>query len=420
MIQKKCPIKKVDENIINLNNQTNQAEKSKQKIILNAINKQNEEFKNNSRIEEDKTDKNKNEQKMIQDNIENLNQSIHEDNLLNYTDLNYSMNSDSSTVKSVYTNESGFRNLGNTCFMNTCLQILIHTPPIISKLFSLKSSSRRPITESFLNLCKEVARNGRAVEPSDFKLTYNRRRVAFAGFGQHDTLEFFRFLLDDMSHELNKGNKNAPYKELKTENKSKPTCNREYDEYLKTKEDSPIVDIFYGQLATTYTCTCGKKSYSFQKFLDLPLLFTAKGDVNDFLENQFNEENIKWDSKCEQCKKATVHKKDLKISIFPEILVLSLQRFNPRTGSKNNSAVSFKEHLNLEKYADKECWNGNCNYSLYGIANHSGTPSFGHYYAYINVGGRWKEFNDSTVSGYSLEKSSWTAYVLFYIKDKST
>ena len=40
-----------------------------------------------------------------------------------------------------------------------------------------------------------------------FKREYNMRRREFAGYGQHDTLEFCRFLLDDISKEINKGNK---------------------------------------------------------------------------------------------------------------------------------------------------------------------------------------------------------------------
>ncbi len=72
----------------------------------------------------------------------------------------------------------------------------------------------------------------------------------------------------------------------------------------------------------------------------------------------------------------------------------------------------------MDKYVDRECYKGKCTYSLYAIANHSGTPSFGHYYAYIKVRGEWKEFNDSAVRMCYLNTSSPTAYVLFYIKDK--
>ena len=38
-------------------------------------------------------------------------------------------------------------------------------------------------------------------------------------------------VLDDISKELNKGNPKAPYKELKTDGKSKIECNNEYNEY---------------------------------------------------------------------------------------------------------------------------------------------------------------------------------------------
>ncbi|MCQ2820598.1 MAG: ubiquitin carboxyl-terminal hydrolase [archaeon] len=327
-----------------------------------------------------------------------------------------------STANKIFNSEVGLQNLGNTCFMNTCLQILLHSPPFISQLYKLSSSVHlKPITSSFLSLGKKMASSGYgAISPSEFKREYNMRRRDFAGYGQHDTLEFCRFLLDDISKELNKGNPRAPYKELKTEGKSKLVCNKEYDDYLRTKEDSLIVDIFYGQLVSTYTCRCGTESYSFQKFLDLPLLFTSRGsqNVSDMLDLYFKDERIKWESKCEGCKQKTEHRKQLRISILPEILILSLQRFNARTGSKNNERVSFDQNINLDPYVDRECSKGRSSYSLYGIANHSGTPSFGHYYAYAKVNGSWKEYNDSTVSSYSVSSSTSSGYVLFYMKDK--
>ena len=105
---------------------------------------------------------------------------------------------------------------------------------------------------------------------------------------------------------------------------------------------------------------------------------------------------------------------------FYNILILSLQRQNPRTGSKNNCYVDFSDELDMSIYLDHECWNKNdAKYTLYGIGNHSGSIDFGHYYAYIKINNSWYEFNDSHVSPYSKREnnSSSQAYILFYKKN---
>ena len=75
-----------------------------------------------------------------------------------------------------------------------------------------------------------------------------------------------------MNTELNEVKKKKPYIELKTYGKSKIQCDREFDENFKGRENSIIMDSFYGQIINIFTCKCGFKDYSFQKVLDLPLL----------------------------------------------------------------------------------------------------------------------------------------------------
>lgn len=87
-----------------------------------------------------------------------------------------------------------------------------------------------------------------------------------------------------------------------------------------------------------------------------------------------------------------------------------------RTKRKNNISVQFNENLNLDNFIDKNCgFRNSCLYSLYGIANHSGTIDFGHYFAYIKIEGNWFEFNDSIVKSIGrINNISSSAYVFFY------
>ena len=333
---------------------------------------------------------------------------------------------ESSEISSIYKSKIGLRNLGNTCFMNTCLQNLIHSEFFIIKLFSKSSllSSKTKISKQFYSLCKEVSSCiTSSFSPFDFKSAFGSKHSMFSGYNQHDTQEFCRILLEDMNSELNEVLNPAPYKELSTLNKSKIECNKEFDEVFRKRENSLIMDTFYGQLINIFKCECDFETYSFEKILDLPLLLqkhSSSIDIKDLLKDYFECERIKFETKCEKCKKKEWHTKEIKISQPPNILILSLQRQNPRTGSKNNSYVKFYDNIDMSEYLDHECWNKNdAKYSLYGIGNHSGSINFGHYYAYIKINNTWYEFNDSSVSTYSKgdDNSSSTAYVLFYKKN---
>ena len=345
------------------------------------------------------------------DNTINTNNSHSETSLINRE------------VNSIINSTIGLNNLGNTCFMNTCLQNLIHSEDFIKRLISKKSSISRstPISYYFFNLCQELSNSSRAVSPTKFKEKFGLKHHLFAGYGQNDTQEFCRVLLEDMNTELNEVKKKKPYVELTTSGKSKIQCDREFDENFRGRENSIVMDSFYGQIINIFTCKCSFKDYSFQKVLDLPLLLQSSSSVSitSLLEDYFEDEKIKFETKCEKCGKKTVHLKEIRFSQPPNILILSLQRINPRTKRKNSCAVSFPEILNINKFIDEDCGHSKeGEYILYGIGNHSGTINFGHYYAYIKLNDKyWYEFNDSFVSKKGeINTYSTSAYTLFYKK----
>ena len=377
------------------------------KGINDSNNNQSSKYSYNNYYGKDSKDK----KDYYNDNTINTNNSHSETSLINRE------------VNSIINSTIGLNNLGNTCFMNTCLQNLIHSEDFIKRLISKKSSISRstPISYYFLNLCQELSNSLRAVSPTKFKEKFGLKHHLFAGYGQNDTQEFCRVLLEDMNNELNDVKKKKPYVELTTSGKSKIQCDREFDENFRGRENSIVMDSFYGQIINIFTCKCSFKDYSFQKVLDLPLLLQSSSSVSitSLLEDYFEDEKIKFETKCEKCGKKTVHLKEIRFSQPPNILILSLQRINPRTKRKNSCAVSFPEILNINKFIDEDCGHSKeGEYILYGIGNHSGTINFGHYYAYIKLNDKyWYEFNDSFVSKKGeINTNSTSAYTLFYKK----
>ncbi|KAL6623060.1 hypothetical protein ACP70R_032939 [Stipagrostis hirtigluma subsp. patula] len=183
---------------------------------------------------------------------------------------------------------SGLHNLGNTCFMNSALQSLVHTPPLVE--YFLEDYTREINTENPLGLQGELAvafgellrklwSAGRtAIAPRAFKSKLSRFAPQFSGYNQHDSQELLAFLLDGLHEDLNRVKK-KPYIEAKdADGRPDEEFAEECWNYHKARNDSIIVDKFQGQYKSTLVCpVCNKISVTFDPFmyLSLPLPSTV-------------------------------------------------------------------------------------------------------------------------------------------------
>lgn len=127
-----------------------------------------------------------------------------------------------------------------------------------------------------------------------------------------------------------------------------------------------------------------------------------------------------WEILCDGCNKKTYHNKRSSLSLLPRYLMISFQRYNSRMRSKNSASIRFSDKLKLSSFIDEDlCKSNNSEYNLIGISNHSGSMSFGHYFAYCKGKNGWYECNDSMASKTSVissSNSSSTACVFIYEK----
>ena len=208
----------------------------------------------------------------------------------------------------------GLINLGETCYMNSSIQILIHIKLFIEELVNyfnpfIKNLTYNllELTSSLINIEKNDKENyiSQSFSPINFKNTFVNLHSQFST-GQNDAIEFIRILLDDISKETRRNKNIDKYEELNLDDKSKEEQSFEYNKFFLKRENSIIMDLFYTQLINIFTCKKGCESYSFQKLLDIPLLIQNNiREINLYnLIEMFNDETrVDLDIICKKCKK---------------------------------------------------------------------------------------------------------------------
>lgn len=183
---------------------------------------------------------------------------------------------------------TGLYNLGNTCFMNSAIQCLVHTPKLVDYFlgdYRKDINIGNPLGMNgelafrFGDLLRKLWAPGAApVSPRVFKLKLAAFAPQFSGYNQHDSQEFLAFLLDGLHEDLNRV-KCKPYIEGKdVEGRPDEAVADEHWRNHLARNDSIIVDLFQGQYRSTLVCPfCKKLSVTFDPFmyLSLPLPSTT-------------------------------------------------------------------------------------------------------------------------------------------------
>ncbi|KAJ7498685.1 Usp36 protein [Mycena latifolia] len=309
--------------------------------------------------------------------------------------------------KNCTTIASGLYNNGNTCFLNSALQCLFHTPPLLHVLVEHSEAKCRVKPGLFCMACslRKVASQAYASHSAFVPHAISSKLQTIAKHmrkgRQEDSHEFLRYAIDALQKSCLAG---QPPK---------------IDPLLA--ETTWVHKIFGGRLRSRVQCSeCGYNSDTFDSILDLSLDIHNMSGVRTALRKFVAIDTLKGADKykCEKCKKPVVAEKRFSIHEAPVVLTVHLKRFTPM-GRKIGNHVEYEDQLSLKPYMSEGQYGPN--YSLYGVICHAGGgPNSGHYFAYVKTrSGKWCEMNDESVTqGVRIPVNLKNAYILFYMRDK--
>lgn len=183
---------------------------------------------------------------------------------------------------------TGLENLGNTCFMNVVIQCLSNTQELRDYFaddhFKEDINEKNPLGSgghlaiSFAVLLRHLWSGKHSYySPAKLKSLLSEKFSQFSGFAQHDAQEYMSVLLDVLHEDINRI-RQKPYVELNSkdgdDDLSIPDEDLADDTWHKfrMRNDSIIVDLFYGQYKSRVACpVCPKVSITFDPFLSLPV-----------------------------------------------------------------------------------------------------------------------------------------------------
>jgi ubiquitin C-terminal hydrolase len=350
---------------------------------------------------------------------------------------------------------SGLANLGNSCYLNSCMQVLSHTYELNNFLttdngkykHSLKKLPESVVLLEWDKLREMLWSSNCTIAPHGFvrtmrQVAHIKQRDLFVGFAQNDVQEFLLFIIDCFHSAL------AREVDMQISGQSKNdtdnlaiTCYKMMQNMYK-KDYSDMLPIFYGIHVSQLTnpATNAVLSLMAEPFSVISLSIPDKvpaasgtaalalapvalaPTLFDCLDLYCNYELLTGENAWFNEKtglKEEAHRNIIFWSL-PQILIIDLKR-SKLGNKKNHTLVDIPlDNADFSKYV--KGYNAAAYvYELYGVCNHSGGGGGGgHYTAFIkNANGKWYAFNDTLVNEIPESKViSAMAYCLFYRKKK--
>ncbi|KAK6116890.1 hypothetical protein DH2020_049381 [Rehmannia glutinosa] len=286
----------------------------------------------------------------------------------------------------------GLNNLGNTCFMNSVLQALIHAPPLRDYFLSDRHNheSCRKGASSVDQLClpcdmdvifSNVFSGERTpYSPAKFLYSWWQHSENLASYEQQDAHEFFISMLDRIHEKLGKAS---------------PA--------IKENGDCQCIAhrVFSGLLRSDVTCTsCGFTSSTFDPCMDISLDLDTDGPFPKNLASKPNKTLIS--SSLAGC---------LDRFTRPEKLGSDQKLYCENCHEKHDAL----KQMSLKKLPLGEETDVSTEFEVFAVVTHSGMLESGHYVTYLRLRNQWYKCDDAWITEVDEEVVRGSqCYLIFY------
>jgi len=294
----------------------------------------------------------------------------------------------------------GLKNMSSTCYMNSILQQFFMIPMLRETILSIGNENINNLSQN--TILYQLQLLFASLKTYDFKY-YDPKNFVIVSklsfYEQMDADEYYGQLIDNLENDISN---------LFNKDKNKNT-------YLD------LFKYFFGIKLTDelFFIDCNHKRFNESFCYNIQLEVKNYSNIYDSLKNYFKIEIMAGDNKinCEECNTKRVCHKQLKIKNLPNILVISLKRFDydyrTMRKFKLNNFFEFPFELDISEFLlnsnnNNEVVNTENNinennlYELTGITIHYGVSDYGHYYDIIKASNnKWYIFNDSNIKEFN-------------------
>lgn len=307
-----------------------------------------------------------------------------------------------------------FNNIGNSCYLNSVLQLLLNQLPFLYYFANLKTDSKTSkLVLLIQHLVKlQISNETKVINPFIFKRELAKScDYLFNNFHQQDAHEAVVTILD-IIHETTKDDelfhKASKKYSKQMESESIKQSFKAWKETAKKFGYSFITDYFTGQIKAITICDhCNHRTTRYENFNNLTLQIPQNNvSVVDCIKNYIQVEKLP-DYKCDHCNKRDTTRKRTTLWKFPTVLIICFKRFD---GQKRlNFEIEMEEKIGFQ-------FNNNYyNYNLTVAIDHIGhRANSGHYTALLKRNGNWYIADDESVHKTIFPKFSKSVYIACY------